>query len=130
MNLKGQLLYGEKILAQVATPQEIRAILSELKHKLDVSNPAFDLMYSKNIRLIVGLSPNYCWLHYMNEKTGYFLPIKSDAIEGTTYFMYGGHYTEVHLKNCVEYDIVCEVAEKFLSTGQLPIEIIQWEELK
>ena len=130
MTSKTRLLYGYETIAEIDSRQELVDLLTKLRKDFPVSRPAFDLFYSKDIHLIIGLSSDWCWLHYLNEKSGYYLPINEMAGSGTVYFMFGGHHTEVHLRNCVDFETVVRAASVFISGGGLPTEVIEWEELR
>lgn len=123
-----KLLYGQTLVAYLRTPQESERVLEGIRSNFSVENPALDLISSEQIKLIIGLSSNLCWLHYMNENSGYFVP-KSKEIKAEKKFisfMYGGHHTEVKVQNCVDFADVIKVAHDFVLDDSLP-DSIDWE---
>ena len=130
MGNQATLLYGYETIAEISSGQVLADTLTSLRGSFRVSRPAFDLVYSEDIHLIIGLSEDWCWLHYLNERTGYYLPKNDANSEGTTYFMFGGHHTEVLQRNCVDFETVLLVVHAFLQNGELPAEVIEWEELR
>jgi hypothetical protein len=129
MSASKKLKYGTATVGEVQAQEEIAHILSNLRDNFHVRTPAFDFVYDKDINLIIGLSPTWCWLHYINEKVGYFLPKSQLDRRGTVYFLYGAHHTEVFLKHCVSFDSVVQVAVDFFLAGEMS-QVIEWEELK
>lgn len=129
MELVRQLKYGAETVGEVETVEDIAQTLSNLRDNFHVQNPAFDFVYDKDINLIIGLSPTWCWIHYLNEQVGYFLPKSQSNQRGTAHFLYDGHHTEVFLKHCVNFDTVVQVAIDFFLTGEKS-KIIEWEEFE
>lgn len=124
---KTPLYFDGQVIGWFTSGLELRAAIEEFIRRNSIDNPVFDLIFSERIKMHFGFSSSYCWLHYINEDKGYYVPKGADTIEGTTYFMYGKHHTEVFLQNCIDCRSAINACVEFIS-GEMP-STISWVEI-